>query len=296
MLASYIYVGEDYGAPDSVGNIDGMLERGAVVRGRTTSFNEPVSAGILVTNAENESWEWCYYTHTLIDGVYEMALPPGKWFVYFERDRWNQFGQWDREWIWYNQKVEWPFDTVIVKSINDTLRNVSAEFGLPPEMQAVRILSIKDVPNDEGKNVFVIWRALQNWWYEGGGDMINLKVNDGIEYPPITAFSVLRKDGNVWTQVGRAEVQLDTLYSLVVPTLYDSTKSKGIYWSKFKVTAHTILGQPFYSAIRDSGYSVDNIVPIPPAGPQGCFCEYQFGYILGFTSNWRRGCDIQSLS
>jgi hypothetical protein len=264
--ASDIYVGENYEAPDSVGNINGALERGAVVRGSTTLYNEPEQTGIYVTNAENESWDWCYYTHSLSDGKYEMALPPGKWFVYFERDRWNKVGQWDREWIWYNQKVEWPFDTVIVDSVKQILNNISAEFGLPPEMQAVRILSIRDVPNDEGKNVFVIWRALQNRWFDGGGDRISLKVNDGIEYPPITAFSILRRDGAVWTQVGRAEVQLDTLYSLVVPTLYDSTKSKGIFWSKYKVTAHTVLGQPFYSSIRDSGYSVDNIVPIAPVG------------------------------
>ncbi|MDZ7342964.1 MAG: T9SS type A sorting domain-containing protein, partial [candidate division KSB1 bacterium] len=52
-------------------------------------------------------------------------------------------------------------------------------------------------------------------------------------------------------------------YSMVVPTLYDSTADAGIHWSVFMVSG--LATRQVYETAPDSGYSVDNLAPAPPS-------------------------------
>jgi hypothetical protein len=54
-------------------------------------------------------------------------------------------------------------------------------------------------------------------------------------------------------------------YQIVVPTLADSSASGTPYY-QYVVSAHTTDLDVTYFSERDSGYSVDNLSPIPPAG------------------------------
>jgi len=53
----------------------------------------------------------------------------------------------------------------------------------------------------------------------------------------------------------------------VVPTLGDSTHM-GVYWSTFRVTAHTENPNEFYDSAPITGYSIDNLHPGAPGGIQ----------------------------
>jgi len=150
------------------------------------------------------------------------------------------------------------------------------------DIGAGKIVSITDVPNDQGKQVRVAWSKFPG---------------DGVSANPINGYSLWRRvDNNVAageiTPVASKETMLALasaqnvgkryriaqagtwdfvawipsagyeFYSMVAPTLYDST-SKGIRWSVFFAAGHA-RGQ-LYETAPDSGYSVDNLKPAPPS-------------------------------
>lgn len=59
-------------------------------------------------------------------------------------------------------------------------------------------------------------------------------------------------------------LQMDQ-YEALVPTRSDSTAA-GVPYATFLVTAHTTTPSVFYVGVPDSGYSVDNLVPLAPTG------------------------------
>ncbi len=73
------------------------------------------------------------------------------------------------------------------------------------------------------------------------------------------------QDGTAWTFAGEVPAAGLENYSAVVPTLFDSTKTGGMHWSVFFVSGHTETGNLVYRTEPDSGYSVDNLAPEPPA-------------------------------
>ena len=107
--------------------------------------------------------------------------------------------------------------------------------------------SITDVPNDNGKQVFIKWTT--------SGSPIDLGV---------TNFSIYRFDQQAWTYIKDVPVLSDSVYQTVVPTLYDSTIIHGMYYSVFKVIAHTSDPSIYMTIGPDSGYSVDNLPPLAP--------------------------------
>lgn len=149
------------------------------------------------------------------------------------------------------------------------------------DVGAAEIISITDVPNDQGKQVRVAWSKFPG---------------DGISANPIISYSLWRK---VDEAAGSAVVQVPSkaamfsqavlnnvgkrfavaqegswdfvawlpaaaheTYSIVAPTLYDSTAA-GIHWSYFFVSGQA-EGQ-VYETAPDSGYSVDNLAPSAPS-------------------------------
>jgi hypothetical protein len=115
------------------------------------------------------------------------------------------------------------------------------------------ISSIRDIPDDQGKQVRVIWyRSI----YDGVAESLH-----------VNQYSLWRKVAlatDLWDFIVTVPAVQFPQYSYVAPTLYDSTAFSGIRWSVFRVAAHSQTGQIFFSA-PDSGYSVDNLRPNQPS-------------------------------
>ena len=67
-----------------------------------------------------------------------------------------------------------------------------------------------------------------------------------------------------WEYIGAVTANHDPEYIVTVPTLSDSTASRGMYWSTFFVRAATEVPTNYYDSCPDSGYSIDNIPPSAP--------------------------------
>lgn len=128
-----------------------------------------------------------------------------------------------------------------------------------------QILSIKDVPNDNGKQVWVTWK---------------------VSKPPaatgIELFGVWRKD-SVWSYVGESKAVNDTVYSAVAPTIYDSTKTGGMVLTTFRVTSHSSNPEVFATSLPASGYSIDNLPPLAPTAPEA----KQVGNTMQWVISWK---------
>ena len=110
-----------------------------------------------------------------------------------------------------------------------------------------RIIFIKDVPTDQGKQVFIAWHASSN---------------DGSPMSPVVNYSIWRKD-LLWTFIAEVPARSDTVYQVVAPTLIDSTIVSRMHWTMFEVTAHS-ADLLFATSYIDSGYSIDNLAPYVP--------------------------------
>jgi hypothetical protein len=110
------------------------------------------------------------------------------------------------------------------------------------------ITSILDVPEDQGRQVFVNWRASE--W----DSSVSL----------ITQYGIWEQDlEGKWVSLGNTPALQDTAYTYLASTFRDST-DQGIYWSTLKVTAHTRDPETYFTSAVDSGYSIDNIAPGVP--------------------------------
>jgi len=67
------------------------------------------------------------------------------------------------------------------------------------------------------------------------------------------------RDRELWTFISEVPALQENTYSLVAPTLLDSSSS-GTNYSTFKVVYHDLY--EYFESIPDSGYSVDNIAPL----------------------------------
>jgi hypothetical protein len=124
-----------------------------------------------------------------------------------------------------------------------SIRNINIT-NMSPTPTAI---GITDVPNDNGKQVFIKWTT--------NGSPIE---------SGITNFSIYRYDQQAWTYIKDVPVLSDSVYQTIVPTLYDSTILQGMYYSVFKVIEHTSDPSIYTTIGPDSGYSVDNLPPLAP--------------------------------
>jgi len=94
------------------------------------------------------------------------------------------------------------------------------------------------------------------------GTQFVISVKKGTDFPTNSQTT------EIWTFVGSLLAMQSEQYSLVVPTLFDSTKDDGIVWSTFFVSAHTQWPAVWWASQPDSGYSVNNLSPDDPTGFQ----------------------------
>jgi Bacterial Ig-like domain/FG-GAP-like repeat/Secretion system C-terminal sorting domain/Abnormal spindle-like microcephaly-assoc'd, ASPM-SPD-2-Hydin len=138
-----------------------------------------------------------------------------------------------------------PTTSGITYNYNDSLMITSNDSVKPivkVPLKAVPI-SIWDVPNDNGKQVYIKWLTM--------GSPINFG---------ITKFGIYRYNDSVWTSLFEIAVLTDSIYQNIAPTLVDSTGGNEKYWSSFRIIAYT-ANPAIYTIIgSDSGYSVNNVL------------------------------------
>jgi len=156
------------------------------------------------------------------------------------------------------------------------------------------IVSVKDVPNDQGRQVQVIWDKspfdetgggsieFYSLWredpvfWEGEKDVLTdmedvyVKIKGVNSMEPLTG--IVLEEGNTlyWENGGTILTYLATIpalgfnqYSYIAPTLKDSS-AVSVNYTTFELFAHTLLPGIYYPAVPDSGYSVDNLAPGAP--------------------------------
>jgi hypothetical protein len=142
-------------------------------------------------------------------------------------------------------------------------------------VHGLQILSVADVPNDQGRQVRITWGGHEDDAMGYRGDY------------PVTEYSVWRlvdpqlssylakllatPDSNgtplgEWDFLSRIAANQSERYNAIVPTLADSTTANRGYHSTYFVQAHTTHPLVHYSAKPDSGCSVDNLTPGVPSG------------------------------
>jgi hypothetical protein len=145
-----------------------------------------------------------------------------------------------------------------------------------PEPQ---ISSIADVGNDQGRSVRI--RFLRSDRDEAGSptpilqyeafrriDALSTATQDLDTRTRSARDAGMRSDaallGAGWEFAGAIPAHGDLDYSMVAPTLADSTDVGGMHWSVFFVRAATAAPLTYFDSAPDSGYSLDNLAPTAP--------------------------------
>jgi hypothetical protein len=137
--------------------------------------------------------------------------------------------------------------------------------------------AVTDIGNDQGRQVRVMWTRSAHDFIGDATQAVEYAVYRRIDpvakaaaAMPDDASPALRANAEAmkaagWDYVTRVPVLLDDAYSVVVPTLADSTITDGQHWSSFRVIALTATPGVFFASPPDSGYSLDNLAPGVPA-------------------------------
>ena len=132
-----------------------------------------------------------------------------------------------------------------------------------------RIISVDDVGKDQGNQVRVQWLASHRDIPFSSTPVVSYSILRRVEQFMAGSSIVPESDRSIsaydWDIIATLPACGDEQYSIVVPTLCDSTAS-GICWSVFHVRTQTEVPAVYFTSPSDSGYSIDNIAPGVPHG------------------------------
>ncbi len=136
-------------------------------------------------------------------------------------------------------------------------------------IRTLKVGSILDFPNDQGKQVRIKWK-----WFPISDPDLDLFIiyrridataaNSNSGRTPTGAEAQGLPPGN-WEIVASVPASGDTVYAMVAPTAVDSTPAGGLRYSVFFVRGRATQPNLFVDSPLDSGYSVDNLVPSAPS-------------------------------
>ncbi len=133
-----------------------------------------------------------------------------------------------------------------------------------------QIESITDVGNDQGRQVRITWVRSG---HDRAGSPTPIVAYDVYrqQVPGLAPAAAAGRDGVLapqlagWDYVATVPARADESYSVLVPTLADSTAATGIVYSTFMIRAVTAAIGVQFDSYPDQGYSVDNLAPMVPA-------------------------------
>ena len=140
----------------------------------------------------------------------------------------------------------------------------------------IRISSVRDVPNDQGRRVYVTWdRAYEDYAY-ADEPITGYTLWRRIDAKALSSIGSEGKAGELgkgerfppgtWCYVGDVPAYGEDTYTTSCETVCDSTISGGMCQSVFFVRAGTAVPMTYADSEPDSGHSVDNLVPAIPRG------------------------------
>jgi hypothetical protein len=154
-----------------------------------------------------------------------------------------------------------------------------------------RLVSVKDVPHDQGEKVslnwqassldtntsalshYSIWRAVPQGSVQKSEIVLMNAISGDFKG---TAYRVTSINGTTyfWEWIANQPAHRFFEYSYTASTLYDSmSTTNGKHY--FLISAHTSDPNIFYDSNIDSGYSVDNLAPLAPKGFAASFTAGQ---------------------
>jgi hypothetical protein len=167
----------------------------------------------------------------------------------------------------------------------------------PLSYQVPLIYAVRDVPGDQGGNVYLSWYSSPLDLPEAGGQITQYSVWRAIAAAealamiedqsvklfeagaPLAADSrgVLRVENIAgqtffWHPIDTTGAYHLDAYGYVEPTMFDSTGA-GWEYNYYQVIAHTSDELVFYISAPDSGYSVDDLAPAMPQNLAGTQTE-----------------------
>lgn len=150
----------------------------------------------------------------------------------------------------------------------------------PSDPRSPNLLSVRDVPHDQGGRVTVRWQSssldtnVNTLPYYSIWRALPERLNVLYPITPLeeitlefqgTAYRISMLNGTnyAWEWIGNQPSHRFSTYSYTASTLYDSmSTTDGKHY--FLVSAHTNNPNVFYDSNVDSGYSVDNLAPRSP--------------------------------
>jgi len=165
---------------------------------------------------------------------------------------------------------------------------------VPPDERAPVITRIRDVPNDNGGQVFITWTASSLDVTGGAVNAYRVWRRIPPEAPALLRIAQLSSreiiaipqpgatNVTYWEALATLPAQRFAGYGYTAATPQDSLLNSNPY-SAFFITAATADVDVYYSSAVDSGYSVDNLPPGKPAGMAGGMTVS--GYSLHWDSN-----------
>ncbi|MCP4550287.1 MAG: T9SS type A sorting domain-containing protein [bacterium] len=176
------------------------------------------------------------------------------WLPVENQDRWLFAEGWGYSLKWRSEHI------VGETGINPACRRLDIKWLLA----SGEIETIADIPNDQGGQVRLSW-------LRSGFDMQGSTT-------PITGYEIYRRiddrgrratggerwpDGE-WDFIATVPAHGEETYSVVAPTLADSTIDDGLIESLFFIRSTTTDPYTFYDSAVIAGYSVDNLAPAVP--------------------------------
>jgi len=141
----------------------------------------------------------------------------------------------------------------------------------PPVIVEPVILTIADIPNDEGGQVRIRWERSDydavNQPYVITGYAVYRYQGEGLSTVSIPQAPRAARNPHIdeWDYITTVPARGDDIYQVVAPTLCDKPHHGPTCWSVFFVSALTPNPLVYFDSEPDSGWSDDNTPPNPPS-------------------------------
>lgn len=170
-------------------------------------------------------------------------------------------------------------DNAEVGQLMISLMEMNPVGGYIVENSYFQIVSVSDVPNDQGRQVRVTWDRHPE---DKQGGIQSYSVYRKIDYSLRKALGKAAIPDGDWEFVADVPAIQTPRYSVIVPTLADSCEKYGDYKTYFYVMAHSVIPGVNYASEEAYGMSIDNL------GPPTIEIVIVYPYSGGYKLSWAK--------